>query len=209
MDKSEERENSHKKLAILALLLALLALALGFGAFSKTVDIEESQNDISYTIFKGGVLSINPDKPENGKVFPTSTGGALADPATLTENGIININVHFTKPGQSATYSFFGVNPSKEATFLNNITFGTKECKAGSNTTSEYMKSACDDIVMIVSAKNDSFKGTVEEVDNHILPAESNEPIAVTIKYLDKGKTADGYFSVDFGTTTLTYTELD
>ena len=45
MDKSEERENSHKKLAILALLLALLALALGFGAFSKTVDIQENHDD--------------------------------------------------------------------------------------------------------------------------------------------------------------------
>lgn len=209
MENNKERENNSKRIAIIALLLALLALAIGFAAFSKSVDIQERKEDISYAVFKGGVLSINPDKPENGKVFPTSTGGALADPATLTENGIININVHFTKPGQSATYSFYGVNPAKVATFLNNITFGEKECKAGENTTEEIAKKACDSIKMTVSVKNDSYTESVEEIDNHILNAESNEPIAVTIKYLKEAKTPDGYFSVDFGTSTLTYTELD
>ena len=99
MENTKEKEKNNKRLAILALLLALLALAFGFAAFSKTVDIIEGNHEVGYAVFKGGVLSINPDKPQNGKVYPTSTGGAKAEPATLTENGIININVHFTKPG--------------------------------------------------------------------------------------------------------------
>ena len=103
----------------------------------------------------------------------------------------------------------YGVNPTKVATFLNNVTFGEKECKVGSNTTQEYGLKACDDIEMTISVKNDSFTETVEEVDNHILLGESHEPIAVTIKYLKRGQPADGYFSVDFGTSTLTYGELD
>lgn len=209
MDKTEERENNRKKLAILALLLALLALAFGFAAFSRSVDIQEERKDISYAVFKGGVLSINPDKPQNGKVYPTSIGGALAEPATLTENGIININVHFTKPGQKATYSFFGVNPTKLATFLNNVTFGDKECKVGKNTTPSYAKAVCDSIVMTIIVRDEVFKETVEEIDNHSIPAESNEPISVTISYLDTGAKSDGFVSVDFGTSTLTYGDLD
>jgi len=208
MENKQEKENSSKKIAIIALILALLACSFGFAAFSRSIDLLE-EKEISYAVFRGGVLSINPDKPQNGKVYPTSIGGAKADPATLTENGIININVHFTKPGQSATYSFFGVNPTKTATFLNNITFGEKECKWSSNTTESYAKSACDNIIMEVSAKSDSFKETVEEIDGHILNGESNEPIAVTIKYLKNAPLPDGKVNVNFGTTTLTYTELD
>ena len=209
MDNNEERKNNSKRLAILALLLALLALAFGFAAFSKTVDLLDDTKEVSYAMFRGGVLSIKPNKPENGKVYPTSTGGALADPATLTENGIININVHFTAPGQSATYSFYGINPTKVATFLNSVYFGDKECHVGENATAASIEKACKDIVMTVSVKNDSFKETVEEIDNHILAAKSNEPISVTIKYLNSGYKADGSFSVDFGDSTLTYGELD
>ena len=209
MEKTQEKENNSKKLAILALLLALLALAFGFAAFSKSVDIQEGKKDISYASIKGGILSINPDTPQNGKVYPTSSGGVVAEPATLTENGIININVHFTKPGQSATYSFFGINPTKDATFLNNVTFGDKGCIVGNNTTTSLAKAVCDNIEMTIVVKNDVFKDTVEEIDNHILLAESNEPISVTIKYLDKGVKADGYVSVDFGVSTLTYSDID
>ena len=208
MENNEERKNNSKRLAILALLLALLALAFGFAAFSKSVDLLDNK-EVSYATFRGGVLSIKPNKPENGKVYPTSIGGALAEPATLTENGIINIMVHFTAPGQSATYSFYGINPTKVATFLNSIYFGDRECTPGTNVSMESVKKACDNIVMTISVKNDSFKETVEEIDNHVLNAESNEPISVTIEYLKKGPKANGSFSVDFGDSFLTYGDID
>lgn len=209
MRKNQDRDERTKRIAIIALILAFLACSFGFVTLTKNVDLDDGEDRVTFSVLKGGVLSINPHRPQNGKVYPTSTGGAKADPATLTENGIININVHFTAPGQSATYSFFGVNPTKETAFLNNITFGEKECKVSSNTTENYALKACDNIVMYISAQDESFKESVEELDFHALPAESNEPIAVTIKYLNKGQKADGNFSVDFGTSTLTYSDLD
>ena len=209
MENNQEKDSNTKRLIIIALLLALLACCFGFAALSNTVDIDEGKKEASYAVFKGGVLSINPNKPENGKVFPTSKGGAKADPATLTENGIININVHFTKPGQSATYSFFGVNPTKNTSFLNSIYFADKQCTAKGGVDSSFVQAACDDIEMIITVKNDSFNKTVEEIDFHPLEKESNEPITVTIKYKDKGVVPDGSFNVDFGTSTITYSDLD
>ena len=209
MENNKEKENNSKRLAIIALLLALLACSFGFAAFSRSVNLPEDKQELSYAIFKGGVLSINPNKPENGKVFPTSRGGANAEPATLTENGIININVHFTKPGQSATYSFFGVNPTKTLSYLNNVTFGDKVCIPKGNASNTYVQKACENIIMIISVKNDAFYQTIEEVDGHVLAGETNEPIAVTIKYLDKGEIADGSFDVDFGISTITYSDVD
>ena len=62
---------------------------------------------------------------------------------------------------------------------------------------------------MYISAKDDSFEQTTYDIDDHSIPAESNEPLAVTIKYLPKGQTADGNFSVDFGISNLTYSDID
>ena len=208
MKDKEKNENRAKRIAIIALILALLACSFGFAAYSRSVDIIEEKRE-EFVAMRGGVLSINPDKLENGKVFPTSAGGAKADPATLTENGIIDIHVTFTKPGQSATYSFFGVNPTKYLTYLNSVNFGEKTCIPGSGTSIEYANSACESIVMYISAKDDSFSESVESIDDHSIPAESNEPLAVTIKYLGDGQRADGGFSVDFGISTLTYGDID
>ena len=208
MENKEKRENRARRTAIIALILALLACSFGFAAYSRSIDIIEEKRE-EYVLMRGGLLSVKPDVAENGKVYPTSTGGATAQPATLTENGIINIRVKFTKPGQSATYSFFGVNPTKYLTYLNSVVFGEKTCMPGKNSTTDYAIKACENIVMYISAKDDSFNQTTEEIDDHSIPAESNEPLAVTIKYLDGGQLSDGSFSVDFGVSTLTYSDID
>ena len=209
MEGNEKREDRAKRIAIIALILALLACTFGFAAFSRSIKIMDEKKEIGYATLYGGILSINPDKPENGKVYPTSIGGAKADPATLTENGIININVHFTKPGQSATYSFYGINPTKTLVYLNSVLFGEKTCHAGSGTTDSYAEAACNNIIMTISAKDTMFTETNEDIEEHSIPAESNEPIAITIKYLKGGADSDGSFSVDFGTSYMTYGEID
>ena len=62
---------------------------------------------------------------------------------------------------------------------------------------------------MTISAGSDSYTETDTAISSHALASESNEPIAVTIEYLDGGQTADGDFDVDFGTSTLTYGTVD
>lgn len=205
---NKKREERNKRLIIIALIIALLACSFGFAAYSKSVDFIEERND-SYVVFKGGVLSISPKKPLTGKIYPTMTSGALADVATLTENGIIDINVHFTKPGQSATYSFYGINPTKDVSYLNSIIFGDKVCYVLNSETQEQTQKACDDIVMSVSVKNDYFNETTGIIDDHALMPESNEPIAVTIKYLPDGHLSEQNFIVDFGNTTISYGQTD
>ena len=89
MENTQDRENKNKKLLILALLIALLACSFGFAAYSRSIDLINEYRDENYVVYRGGVLSINPDKPENGTVKPSSYGGADAEPAELTENGLL------------------------------------------------------------------------------------------------------------------------
>jgi len=212
-----ENNNRYSKyLAIIALLISVVGVSLGFAAFSNTVQIKATA-DVTpdQTQYEGGILSTDPSDPEDGTVTPTTTGGATADPATLTKDGIENIHVTFTEPGQSATYSFYGYNNSAFVSYLNDVTFGSKSCAAkpnanGSTTTDAYVQEACDDIVMYISVgPDDSFTETDHAVTGHTLASETSEPITVTIEYIDGGDTADGNFEVNFGTSTITYGTTD
>ncbi len=208
MEDNREKENRTKKYALIALLLALIACSFGFAAYSRSIDYMNRDND-RFVFFKSGVLSIKPNEPQNGMVRPTSTKGAIAEEAELTENGIININVHFTEPGQTATYAFFGVNPTEHPSYLNSVVFGDKYCMPVGETTQEEADEACGDITMTISIKSDAFKETNGIIDDHILPAKSNEPISVTLKYNPVNKFKKRSFKVDFGTSTLTYSQVD
>lgn len=204
-----------KYAALVALLISIVGITLGFAAYSNTVQIKARADVRPGTVpYEGGILSTDPDDPTEGPVTPTTTGGATAEPADLTEEGIENILVHFTAPGQTATYSFYGYNNSEFVSYLNDVTFGTKSCTAaanadGSETTPAYVAAACNDIVMYISASSDDFTDTDHDVNGHSLASGSSEPIAVTIEYIGGGATADGNFDVNFGTSTLTYGTVD
>ena len=207
-----ENNNRYSKyVAVIALLISVVGVSLGFAAYSNTVQIQAAA-DVTFVPVKVGELSVDPDSQEDGSVTPTTTGGATAEAADLDESGIENIKVHFTATGQSATYSFYGVNTSAFTAYLNSVVFGTKACSpstTGNPATAAYVTEACNDIVMTISVGSDSWTETESVVDGHSLSSESNEPIAVTIEYLDGGNTADGDFDVDFGTSTITYGTVD
>ena len=207
-----ENNNRYSKYAaVIALLISVIGVSLGFAAYSNTVQIQAAA-DVRLPSVKVGELSVDPDEQQDGTVTPTTTGGATAEAADLTDEGIENIRVHFTAPGQSATYSFYGVNTSAFVAYLNSVVFGTKACSpstTGNPATASYVTDACNDIVMTISAGSDSWTETENNIDSHSVSSESNEPIAVTIEYLDGGNTADGDFDVDFGTSTITYGTVD
>jgi len=208
-----ENNNRYSKYAaVIALLISVVGVSLGFAAYSNTVQIQAAA-DVRYdTPVKVGELSVDPDEQVDGPVTPTTTGGATAEAADLTEEGIENIRVHFTAPGQSATYSFYGVNTSAFVAYLNSVVFGTKACSpatSGNPATASYVTEACNDIIMTIAVGSDSYTDTETDIASHAVASETNEPIAVTIEYLDGGQTADGDFDVDFGTSTITYGTVD
>ena len=207
-----ENNNRYTKyLAIFALLVSVVGLSLGFAAFTTTVSItanaDYSATNAS-TNYRGGVLSTVANMVTPGNVLPT-TDGATAGTATLTDATISNLSAHFTEPGQSVKYSFYGFNDSEFVTYLNSVVFGTKTCTAGSGTNDSYVQAACNDIVMSIKAGDEEFTETETNVVNHAVASQTSELIEVLIEYVAGGATADGDFTVDFGTTVLTYSTVD
>ena len=205
----ENNNKNIKIISVIALLISILGLSLGFAAYTNIINIIASADYVADPTTTAAKLSTEDDEVASGPITPTTDGGATADNASLTDNSISNIVVHFTNSGQSATYTFYGYNDSDFVSYLNSVVFGTKTCTPGVGATASYVQNACDDITMTIIAGGNSYTATNANINGHSLASQNSEVIQVKIEYAAGGDVADGDFTVDFGTSALTYSTDD
>ena len=144
-----------------------------------------------------------------GSVAGTWSGGASGGSATISGTTISGLKANFTAPGQSVTYSFYAHNVGSYLAYLRKVSFGTgKNCVAGTNTNSEMVNSACDDISVSVTVGGSVYSND-EEVIGHSLAVGAYENVVVKMTYSSNGAVADGDFSVSFGDISLEYSSVD
>lgn len=211
----ESNEKFVRYIAIIALLIAVVGVSVGFAALTNTVNIKAGAEVRYPNPDSVAVLSTDDDSSQQGTVTPTTTGGATGDNASLGTDTIQNMKAHFTAPGQSVTYSFYAYNGSSFISYLNSVVFGAKTCTPAQTNggTQSYVTAACADISMSITAGTGAGAATFTtdntNVTGHSVAAGGSEPIVVTITYATGGAVADGDFDVDFGTTVLTYSTVD
>jgi len=206
---------SSKIIAIVALVVAVVGLSVGFAAFSSVLTIESTAevNPNSDTFSVG--FSTSSSELAEGNVTATTTTGATASAATITNSKnaatISGLKASFTEPGQSATYSFYVYNDSPYTAYLNTIQLADgetfKECSIPSNSlaTQGLVTAACNDITLKVKVGNaEEFTGTTLS-PNEALASETAVPVTVVISYANNNHRADGAFNVDFGNIELYY----
>lgn len=207
-----EKNRSAKVLSIIALLVSVVGLSLGFAAFSRTLTINSSATVNPSTNDFRVVFSTTDEVVTTTPVVGVSTpSGIVAEPASIASTSISNLKVDFTAPGQKAEYSFYAANTGEYDAYLRSIVFkrGDRECVAGENTREDLVQDACDDISLkvrvgeginlIETSSNMSISG------EHKLGKGQFEPVTVTIEYAADGARADGDFEVTFGTINLVY----
>lgn len=203
-----------KYIALVALLISIVGVTLGFAAYSNTVSIK-ARADVSVVdpTKKPGVLSTSPTEQVDGSVTPTTENGATAEVATLTDDQIEGIMVHFTATGQSATYTFNVYNPTEFTGYLKRVGFGTKQCTASttsSNPATQGIADACEDITMrIIIDDTDEYIDTEDSITGKSLASHGHKEVKVIVDYIENGRTADGDFDVNFGTSTINYSTVD
>lgn len=113
-----------KILSIIALVLAIAGMSLGFAAFSSTLSISSSAtvtpNDDNFSVEIIGMDS-NGEYTLTDSIMGVADGNASGSNATVT-NGkaltISNINVSFTEPGQTVWYRFIIKNTGMYDTYM-------------------------------------------------------------------------------------------
>ena len=214
-----EKNKSSKIIAVVALVVAVFGLTLGFAAFSNTLTISSSAYvSPSDENFKVAFSTSLTDANVTGTIAGTPTGAATAEDATVSGTTVSGIKANLTSPGESVSYTFYVHNSGEYEAFLNSITFenvagenSPKVCVAKDSTTSEALVSAaCEDISISVKVGNDAaVAGSVAEITDHSLLKTKNEIVTVTIAYAVDGDRADGNFDVSFGDLKLVYGTVD
>lgn len=217
-----KRNRQRKMIVIIALVIAVAGMSLGFAAFSSTLSISSSASVTpDSSTFSVGFY---PDATATLANAPASfisvstTGGASASELILEEGSasISGLNASFTAPGGSATYSFYVGNSGEYDAYLrainfNNITGASsnKVCTAGTDATDSLVQAACNDISVSVNVHDITATSTSSSISGKILYKKTFAPITITIEYAANGNRADGPFSVSFGDISLDYSTVD
>ena len=216
-----EKNRNAQVIAIVALVVAVLGLSVGFASFSNVLNIQASANvkpdsstlnvDFSSSIDIVTVAEITPTATPNSIVTTNATIDNSADPT------ISNLSATFTEPGQSVVYKFYAYNAGELNAYLKSIVYAnvassnaTKVCTAKEGTTDALVQKACENILVKVKVGNELETATGKaSITGHSLAKKTGEMITVTLEYAAGAERTDGDFSVAFGNITLNYSSAD
>lgn len=223
------KDKKGRTIAIIAVVVAVLGLSLGFAAFSNTLTIKSSAEvNPDESIFNVD-FSKKSDSVDDSNITPvlnpTGVSGFTATDGVIDNsdsgNAVIkNLHAVFTKPGQKATYSFYTKNAGDLKAYLKSVTFSTvsgestiKKCvaKSGGGATQSLVDRACNGISLTVTVGSEDFTSTklrneFTSATAHDLVKDGSEEVKVVIEYKSGSDQADGGFDVSFGDVILLYT---
>ena len=217
-----EKDRGSRIIAIVALLVGVVGLSIGFAAFSNTLTIsssaevtpDQSKFNVDFTSASSGDVSTTPIQPatKNPETLVAANG-------TIDNSGdptVTGLHATFTEPGQSVTYNFWAKNIGEYIAYLKSITIANatgaetyKKCTAKTGTTQSLVDAACNGISMTVKVgEENATSSSIASISGHSLAIDGFDPIIVTISYADGSAIADGDFDVAFGDITLTYSSV-
>lgn len=199
-----ERERGFKIIAIIALVVAIAGLTIGYAAYTETLKIDGAANvdPSSWSIY------FKTDNEFKG----VTTGNAVVNKEpTLESTTISGFDVTLTSPGDSVTYLFDVKNAGNLSAKLKTFVQGTLSCTPadGSTTSSDEANKLCDELKYTLTYSD----GRVLSPNVDVLPVAKNGesgvqsfklklewPSASTVK-------VNGEVKITIGTTTLIYTQ--
>lgn len=208
-----ENKNS-KVIALVALVVAVVGLGVGFAAFSSTLTISSSATVTPNANTFKVLLSNSQTAVASGNVTGTASTGATAGTATVSADTlkITGLKANFTAPNQTVSYTFYAHNTGEYIAYLTQVTGIAKAncvAKAGGGATPGLVTAACNHITIKVSVGATEFTASNTAIKSHSLAKGAKETVVVTITYAETTDRVDGPVDVSFGDITLKYSSVD
>ena len=215
-----EKNRSGQFIALLALIVAIVGVSVGFAAFSSALSIQSSANVKPDQNTLNVDFSSSATAVETNAIKPTTTPKeVVATDATIDNSAdpvIRNLSATFKEPGQKAVYTFYAYNAGELEAFLKSIVYenvssknSNKVCTAGEGTTDALVQKACEGISLKVKVGTEAETSSgIASISNHSLGKAKSEEITVTLEYASDATRADGDFTVSFGDVTLNYSSV-
>ena len=208
-----EHNRKQKLLLIVALILSIASLSIGFAAFSVSLNISSQASvspssdtfSVKFSTNKDNLV-VEPLTPSNKTSGITTTDGVIDNSTNPT---IKNLSATFTQPGQYVEYIVYARNEGEYTAYLNNINFlGSKTCTAEKGTTDSLVQMACEDINITATVGGTTYTETTP-ISGHTLATKTGEQIKVRLEYATNATYVDGEFSITFPDISLVYSTVD
>lgn len=193
-----EKERGAKVIAIVALLIAVVGLTVGYAAYSSTLTINGTANvdPASWDVHFGYKTGTSLTAEKVGNAVETTA-------PTLADTTISGFNVTLKAPGDSVTYNFIIKNAGTLDAKLANFTMGTLTCAPNENSTisQEDATKLCSELKYTLTYADGSTITTGTELSadaSKDLTLKLEWPSTSTLKVSDDVK-------VTIGTTTFIY----
>jgi hypothetical protein len=219
-----EKNRAGQVIAIVALVVGVVGLSIGFAAFSNTLKIQSSATvKADPTTFNVDFSSSNTELLTNNIVptkYPDNVTDFIATEAKIDNSGdptISNLSATFTEPGQVVTYDFYAYNIGELTAYLKSIVYSnvtggssTKVCTAGEDTDADLVAKACEGISLSVKVgSEEETTSGIASISGHSLLKDASELVTVKLSYSSEASRADGDFTVAFGDVSLNYSSVD
>lgn len=195
-----EKERGAKIIAVIALLVAVAGLTIGYAAYSSTLTIN-------------GTATVDPADwnvkfayTSGDRLIAEKTGNATETTApTLTDTAVSGFDVVLNAPGDSITYKFSVKNAGTLNATLGTFTMGTLSCAPNTSSTisQEDATTLCNELqyTLKYADGSDITNGaTLQKGDSKDLVLKLVWPESSTLKVTDDVK-------VTIGTTTFIYNQ--
>lgn len=189
-------DRTFKVVAVIALLVAVIGLTIGYAAYTETLTIDGSAK----------VTPATWDVKFKNLGTTEKTGDATSTDPTLTDTTISGFVATLTMPGDSVKYKFDIANDGTIDAKLTTFTMGTLSCapSSGSAATQEQATAVCAELSYTLEYGSPLTTPAV----NDTLAKETSKSAELTLTWDSNGVAEpDGNIDVTVGTTTLIYSQ--
>lgn len=218
-------KNNRKEIVLVALLVAIIGMSLGFAAFSNTLSISSSasvtpNSDAFKVVFCDTDNIGNCDALNHVFIDYETSNGATTGDKVADVNGTVasDLFASFTSTNQSVVYKFYVQNIGQYDAYLRNVSYtplsngSYKMCSATTNdatkATDSLVQAACDGIKVTVSIGGTSY-AFGSNISGHKLLKGTAEEVQVKFEYENGSALADGPFKVDISDFKFEYSTVD
>lgn len=189
-------DRTFKVVAVIALLVAVIGLTVGYAAYTETLTINGSAKVVPATW----------DVKFKNLGETQLTGHATSTDPTLTDTTISGFVATLTVPGDSVKYKFDVANDGTIDAKLTTFTMGTLSCapSSGSTATQEEANAVCAELTYTLQYGSPLTTPAV----NDTLAKETSKAAELTLTWASTGVAQpSGSIDVTVGTTTLIYSQ--
>lgn len=209
-------KRNFKIISVVALFIAVVALSIGFAAYSATLNIQDATGTVTatdtfspkvqYKLASVECTSTNGEKVQNSGSLESDTNGYR----TIWKDVEITLS-----QGESVTCTATVENKSTFVAYLNGIsTSSALSCEAADGTT-QNVNEACAGLTFSVSGGNTSVNvpagNTINKTDitNETIAADGEAEVSFTISYPQTAAVTDGDFTISIPTISFLYETND